>query len=157
MFFNYLKGDLFRNEKLKHEQYNAKRIQTTPKHLTLDLFNTGCWRASTICACCAIAFPSAIERHIFRHCFQVCFGIAVQNQVCISKRVIVDQIIQLSPLEAVIGNFVFNGGAEIRSKARHDQWQKKLSCRVLHLDGEAEIDEKFKKVSEALGLFEKRT
>lgn len=50
-----------------------------------------------------------------------------------------------------------SGGAEIRSKARHDQWQKKLSCRVLHLDGEAEIDEKFKKVSEALGLFEKRT
>ena len=49
--FNYLKGDLFRNEKLKHEQYNAKRIQTTPKHLTLDLFNTGCWRAGTICAC----------------------------------------------------------------------------------------------------------
>lgn len=48
--FNYLKGDLFRNEKLKHEQYNAKRIQTTPKHLTLDLFNTGCWRAGTICA-----------------------------------------------------------------------------------------------------------
>lgn len=37
--------------KLKHEQYNAKRIQTTPKHLTLDLFNTGCWRAGTICAC----------------------------------------------------------------------------------------------------------
>lgn len=36
-----------------------------------------------------------IERLIFRHCFQVCFGITVQNQVCISKRVIVDQIIQL--------------------------------------------------------------
>ena len=36
---------------MKHEQYNAKRIQTTPKHLTLDLFNTGCWRAGTVCAC----------------------------------------------------------------------------------------------------------
>ena len=47
--FNYLKGDLSRNEKLKREQYNAKRIQTTPKHLTLNLFNIGCWRAGTIC------------------------------------------------------------------------------------------------------------
>ena len=26
-------------------------IQTTPKHLTLNLFNTGCWRAGTICTC----------------------------------------------------------------------------------------------------------
>ena len=51
VFFNYLKGDLSRNEKLKREQYNAKRIQTTPKQLTLNLFNTGFWRAGTICAC----------------------------------------------------------------------------------------------------------
>ena len=36
--------------------------------------------------------------------------LAVQNQIGISKRVVVDQIIQLWPLEAVIGNFVFNGG-----------------------------------------------
>ena len=37
--------------------------------------------------------------------------LAVQNQIGISKRVIVDQIIQLLPLEAIVGNFVFNGGA----------------------------------------------
>ena len=60
-------------------------------------------------ACCAMGFTSVIKRFIFCHSFQVCFGIAVQNQVCISKRVVVDQIIRLSPLEAVIGNFVFNG------------------------------------------------
>ena len=120
---------------MKHEQYNAKRIQTTPKHLTLDLFNTGCWRASTICACCAIAFPSAIERHIFRHCFQVCFGIAVQNQVCISKRVIVDQIIQLSPLEAVIGNFVFNGGAVNGNLASIIKNQFHAGCVYVELTG----------------------
>ena len=36
--------------------------------------------------------------------------LAVQNQIGISKRVVVDQIIQLLSLEAVIGNFVFNGG-----------------------------------------------
>ena len=46
-------------------------------------------------ACCAMGFTSVIKRFIFRHCFQVCLGIAIQNQVCISKRVVVDQIIQL--------------------------------------------------------------
>ena len=39
--------------------------------------------------------------------------LAVQNQIGIGKRVLVDQIVQLSPLEAVIGNFVFNGCAVI--------------------------------------------
>ena len=35
------------------------------------------------------------KRLVFRHSLQISFGIAIQNQVCISKRVIVDQIIQL--------------------------------------------------------------
>ena len=37
--------------------------------------------------------------------------LAVQNQIGIGKRVLVDQIVQLWPLEAVVGNFAFNGGA----------------------------------------------
>ena len=35
--------------------------------------------------------------------------LAVQNQIGISKRVVVDQMIQLRPLKAAIGNFAFNG------------------------------------------------
>ena len=35
------------------------------------------------------------EETVFRYSLQIGFGIAVQNQVCISKRVVVDQIIQL--------------------------------------------------------------
>ena len=44
------------------------------------------------------ALWSAIQRLIFGYCFQISFGIAVQNQVCISHRVIADQIIKLRPL-----------------------------------------------------------
>ena len=39
--------------------------------------------------------------------------LAVQNQIGIGKRVLVDQIVPLRPLEAVDGNFVFNGCAVI--------------------------------------------
>ena len=37
--------------------------------------------------------------------------LAVQNQIGIGKRVLVDQIVDLCQLDTVIGNFVFNGGA----------------------------------------------
>lgn len=42
------------------------------------------------------------------------------------------------------------GGLDMRSKARHDEWQKLLPCRVLHLDGAEELEDKFRKVLAAL-------
>ena len=82
-----------------------------------------------------MGFTSVIKRFIFCHSFQVCFGIAVQNQVCISKRVVVDQIIRLSPLEAVIGNFVFNGGAVNGNPASIIKNQVHIGCVYVELTG----------------------
>ena len=73
------------------------RSTATPVYLQYPKYVAGVERAlhmaykHLIC----IFILSAAERVVFRYNFQVCFGIAVQNQVCISKRVIVDQIIQL--------------------------------------------------------------
>ncbi len=43
-----------------------------------------------------------------------------------------------------------NGGMDIRSKAKHDEWQKLISCKILYLDGEDELEDKFAKVLKAL-------
>lgn len=43
-----------------------------------------------------------------------------------------------------------SGGVDMRSRAMHDVWQKKLSCPLLVLDGGDDLDENFKKVKEAL-------
>ena len=45
-----------------------------------------------------------------------------------------------------------NGGMDIRSKAKHDEWQKLLPCRILHLDGEAPLEDNFEKVLKALDI-----
>ncbi|MGM9603941.1 MAG: AAA family ATPase [Faecousia sp.] len=42
------------------------------------------------------------------------------------------------------------GGPEVRSRAKHDQWQKLLSCPVLLLDGGASVEDNFWKVFQAL-------
>lgn len=42
------------------------------------------------------------------------------------------------------------GGPEVRSKAKHDEWQKLLTCPILHLDGSECLEEKFKKVKAEL-------
>ena len=42
------------------------------------------------------------------------------------------------------------GGMDMRSKAKHDAWEKLLACDVLHLDGADPLEEKLKKVKEAL-------
>ena len=42
------------------------------------------------------------------------------------------------------------GGIHIRSKAEHDEWQKLLSCELLHLDGCDPLEEKWAKVKRAL-------
>jgi len=43
-----------------------------------------------------------------------------------------------------------NGGLEIRSKAKHDEWQKFLSCEIINLDGCDLLENNFKKVKERL-------
>lgn len=43
-----------------------------------------------------------------------------------------------------------NGGLDIRSKAMHDELEKKFQCRVLHLDGGDDLEDKFEKVLKAL-------
>ena len=42
------------------------------------------------------------------------------------------------------------GSPEIRSRAKHDQWQTLLSCPVLLLDGGASVEDNFGKVLQAL-------
>lgn len=44
------------------------------------------------------------------------------------------------------------GGVDIRSRAKHDQWQKLLPCPILHLDGNDSLDEKMERVKEALKI-----
>lgn len=38
------------------------------------------------------------------------------------------------------------GGMNMRSKKRHDEWEKLLSCQILHLDGADSIEDNFYKV-----------
>ena len=45
-----------------------------------------------------------------------------------------------------------NGGMDIRSKAKHDEWQKLLSCNILYLDGNDKLDDNFAKVLKALDI-----
>ncbi len=42
------------------------------------------------------------------------------------------------------------GGLEIRSKAKHDDWEKNLSCEILYLDGNDPIEKNLKAVITAL-------
>ena len=48
---------------------------------------------------------------ILRDGVQIRLNVAVQNEVCISQRVVVDEIVQLRPLIKIIRHFVFHGGA----------------------------------------------
>lgn len=43
------------------------------------------------------------------------------------------------------------GGVDVRSKAKHDVWQKLLPCGILYLDGADTIEENFAKVKNMLG------
>ena len=42
------------------------------------------------------------------------------------------------------------GGLDMRSKARHDQWQTLLTCPLMQVDGAAELEENYAAVKEAL-------
>lgn len=42
------------------------------------------------------------------------------------------------------------GGTDMRSRAKHDEWQKLLPCPILHLDGNESLDEKFEKIKKSL-------
>lgn len=44
------------------------------------------------------------------------------------------------------------GGVNIRSKAKHDEWQKLLPCRLLVLDGAGDLQENFQRVKVELGV-----
>lgn len=79
--------------------------------------------------------PVSYRGGVICHGVQVGFGIAVQNQVRISKRGVVDQIIPLCPLEAVIGNFVFNGGAVNGNPASITEKQFYTGCVNVELTG----------------------
>lgn len=45
-----------------------------------------------------------------------------------------------------------NGGLDIRSKAMHDESEKSFKCKILYLDGEDGLDDKFEKVVKALDI-----
>lgn len=42
------------------------------------------------------------------------------------------------------------GGMDVRSKVKHDEWQKLLGCEILHLDGVDTVEGHFAKVKEIL-------
>ncbi|MBE6617432.1 MAG: shikimate kinase [Ruminococcaceae bacterium] len=42
------------------------------------------------------------------------------------------------------------GGVEMRSKAKHDEWQNQLQCKLITLDGGASLDENFDKVRKSI-------
>ena len=42
------------------------------------------------------------------------------------------------------------GGVEVRSKAKHDEWQKLLTCRVLVLNGADTLEHNLEAVRKAL-------
>jgi len=44
------------------------------------------------------------------------------------------------------------GGTDMRSRAKHDEWQKLLPCRVLRLDGAAPLEENLANVLHAVGF-----
>ena len=48
------------------------------------------------------------------------------------------------------------GGLNMRSRARHDTWEKLLPCPVLHLDGAAPLEETVEEVRRALERMEKQ-
>ena len=48
---------------------------------------------------------------VLRDGVQIRLNVAVQNKVCISQRVVVDEVIQLRALEAVVHHLVLHGGA----------------------------------------------
>ncbi len=43
-----------------------------------------------------------------------------------------------------------SGGMNMRSKAKHDEWQKLLLCEILHLDGADTLEYNFEKVNSKL-------
>ena len=45
-----------------------------------------------------------------------------------------------------------DGGLDIRSKALHDELQKSFRCKILYLDGEEELDDKFEEVLKFLNI-----
>jgi len=42
------------------------------------------------------------------------------------------------------------GGMNIRSKAKHDEWQKLLKCKLIHLDGADTVESNFGKIKKIL-------
>lgn len=41
-----------------------------------------------------------------------------------------------------------NGGLNMRSRAKHDEWQKDLKCPLIELDGAIELEKNFKKIKQ---------
>ena len=69
----------------------------------------------------------AIKRFVFSYSFQIGFGIAVEYQLGIRYRVIVDQIIQLRPLIHIVGYFVLYGDCV----NRYDCMKHGIHCDVI--------------------------
>lgn len=43
-----------------------------------------------------------------------------------------------------------NGGLDMRSKSKHDEWQKKLQCRQILLDGSLPLEKNFEIIRQNL-------
>ena len=58
----------------------------------------------------ALPFYSIFVGLVFCDSVQIRLNVAIQNEVCIGQRVVVDEIVQLRPLEAVVRHLVLHGG-----------------------------------------------
>ena len=63
------------------------------------------------------ALCSAIHRPVVCHILEVRLGIAVQDQIHIGQRIVIDQIVELRPFIHIVRVFVFHGSAVDRDYA----------------------------------------
>lgn len=45
-----------------------------------------------------------------------------------------------------------NGGLDMRSRAKHDDWQKQLQCRLVLLDGSLPVETNFEVIRQNLSI-----
>ena len=58
-----------------------------------------------------LVYRALVQRLVLSNRFEIRLWVAIQNEVGIRQRVIVDKIVKLWPLIHIVGNFVFDGGA----------------------------------------------
>ena len=97
---------------------NGQRQQRRERRLTIDIRQIQgiytpktAWQKGMVDRHPLLCVYSVFVGLILRDGVQIRLNVAVQNEVCISQRVVVDEIVQLRPLEEVVRHLVLHGGA----------------------------------------------